>query len=1150
MKRIMSGRRYATVLEITSLALALGLGLMSPACAGTFSTVDPATVSAGTFYSGATLHIRGSIGEGSQVVIRIKGASEHHVFNHRGKIGGFMWGGIEHVTFRHAPTFYGVYTSSDLAATAPPAVRSRLQLGYEPLETQMDVEGTKAAKHLMITYFVQFKETEGLYRIAPGAVHLTDPEGGQRGFDVAVPLSANTPPGDLEVAVFELAGGAVIRQETTTVRLLRVGMPAYLFRVTHENGVLFGLVALFIIVTSGLATDFIACRGDPRRRGPALEAFVDLHRLIAEGLFGVRRRTTSSEAIANLQGKYEHFRALLSLNNELLELLAELEEESSWSTLRHPRVRMGIRALFDGTEDMVQVLNLLTGNRYFDLTNVVAGVRSSVMTYLAKISEQKDPRLTLQLEEISSRTTSLVGGKAGNLARIECDLKMRVPRSFVVTTEAYREFLEVEGLASKVRTVLAPARLDAPDDFRRRCELAQDLVRETRVPPAVVEAISLAYHSSGIPLAEGVAVRSSAAGEDSALSFAGQFETVLNVTESGVAEAWKRVVVSRFSPGAVFYRRAAGLAEVDTPMAVLVQRMVSAQASGVLFTRRPEDPKAAELLITAVRGLGAQASAGIAIADGFVVSRGRPGRILHRRIAHKLVRLAGKPGGGLAELPEAAEQQDAAAITDDAILRLVEAAVAIERYFGSSQDIEWAIGPEGEIFILQARPLRVEKPETARGDLPHDASPLLHGGDPVWLGRAVGPVHVARNAEEEDRTPTGALLVVPQLLPDCVRLLPRVCGVVVERGTVTGHAASILREFRVPSLFGVAGALTTLTSGQVVSLDVASRSVFEGALWPRLRGHLPITLLGRRTTGLPDVLAGKLTKLSGSSFMGTWACQSLHDVIRFAHEMAIQSMFEIGDRLLDSPIGGVKQLDCPSLISMYLVDLGGGLHAEAVSRRSVKPEDISSVPLQGLWRGLSDPEFDRERDITFRSFGSAVGRGLTTAGPREMGAPNYACITDSYLNLNSRQAYHFTIVDAFLSDNQNNNHLSLRMKGGGGALWQRNLRAEFVAEVLRLHHFTVNVAGDLVNGWIRGLDRTMGVEKLTTIGRLLRFSALLDMSITSEAHMKSYVAAFVEVERQRPVRDAGAGFTETRDGETCDDGRAAQRPCLADGAEE
>ncbi len=420
-------------------------------------------------------------------------------------------------------------------------------------------------------------------------------------------------------------------------------------------------------------------------------------------------------------------------------------------------------------------------------------------------------------------------------------------------------------------------------------------------------------------------------------------------------------------------------------------------------------------------------------------------------------------------------------------------------------------------------------------DLPRDASPLLHGGDPVWLGRAVGPVHLARNPEDEDSTPTGALLVVPQLLPDCVRLLPRVCGVLVERGTVTGHAASILREFRVPSLFGVADALTTLTSGQVVSLDVASRSVFDGVLWPKLQGQLPVTLLGRHTTGLPDVLAGKLTKLSGSLFMGTWACQSLHDVIRFAHEMAIQSMFEIGDRLLDSPIGGVKQLDSTSPISMYVVDLGGGINAEAVSRRSVKPEDIASVPLQGVLQGLIDPEFGREQDITIRSFGSAIGRGLTTgAGPREMGAPNYACITDSYLNLNSRQAYHFTIVDAFVSDNQNNNHLSLRMKGGGGAPWQRNLRAEFVAEVLRSHHFTVNVTGDLVNGWVRGLDRKTGLEKLRTIGHLLRFSALLDMAITSEAHMKSYVAAFVAAERQRL---AGEGGESRRDSERVEIGK-------------
>ncbi len=1126
MRCAMAGRRpHLYELQIRSVLAGLVFVLVSTIVqADTFSTVEPGRISAGLFYSGATLHARGSVGEGSQVVIRIRGASEHHVFNRRGKIGGVMWAGIEHVTFRNAPSFYGVYSSASLAAIASPDVRARLQLGYDPLEMQMDVGGTRADKHLMLSHFVRLKESEGLYRVAPGAVILSDSQGGRRAFDVAMPVPASAPPGGLEVTVFELANGTVVRQQTTSVELLRVGLPAYLFGLAHENGVLYGLLALFVVVTSGLIVDFIGRKGASDNRGPLLDAAIDLHRLVAEGMFSVRFfKPRSPEAVERLHTKYRLFRNLLTLNNELLELLAELEEESSWSSFRHPRVRMGIRALFDGTQDMVQLLNQLTGNRYFDLTNVVASVRADVLGFLTRITEQQEARLTLPLAEINSRTSDQAGGKAVNLARIECDLGLRVPESFVVTTESYREFAEVEGLASELRSVLAPARLDTPDDFRRRCELAQDLVREAAVPPSVIEAIDAAYLGLGVPQGEGVAVRSSAAGEDSELSFAGQFETVLNVPAGGVLEAWKRVVVSRFSPRAVFYRRAAGLAEVDTPMAVLVQRMVKPRASGVLFTRRPEDPKAPVLLITAVRGLGSEVSAGIASADEFVVSRREPQRILERRIADKPVRLVGTDGGGLAQLSVQPTEGGQASITDEEALQIAQTALRIERYFRGPQDIEWAIDGGGALFILQARPLRTEKPKMAGSEVPRDASLIVHGGDPVWPGRAVGPVHVAKSREDEDRVPTGALLVVPQLLPDCVRLLPRVCGIVVERGTVTGHAASILREFRVPSLFGVTDAIDKLVPGQVVSLDVASRSIFAGVLWPELRGRCPVTLLGRRTVGLPDVLAGKLTKLSGSGFMGTWACQSLHDVIRFSHEMAIQSMFDIGDRLLDSPVGGVKRLECPPPTHMYVVDLGGGIRPEVLSRRTVKPEEIISVPFQGLWKGLSDPRFERHSGAPGGSVRSAVATTLTNIGPRELGAPNYACVTESYLNLNSRQAYHFAIVDAFLSDNQNNNHISLRMKGGGGAPWQRNLRAEFVAEVLRLHNFTVNVVDDLLNGRARSLDVPGGVDKLTMIGRLLSFSSLLDMWMTDKIQVKRYVSNFVEAEAQRAGRDPAPG---------------------------
>jgi pyruvate,water dikinase len=1111
----MSSRRYDLgALQLASLAVMLACALVPRAGgAGTFASVEPTRVSAGTFYDGANLEVRGSVGERSQVAIRVMGPSEHHTFNRRGKIGGIIWGGIEHVTFRHAPSLYAVYTSAALPVVAPPAVRTRLRLGYETLEAHMEVEGTQADKQEMIQQFVRLKEGEGLYWVIPGAVQLEDARNGRRNFHVAVRLPATAPPGEIEVAVFEFAEGAVIGEDTAHVQLQRVGMPAYLFRLAHERGTLFGFLAVFVLVATGLAVDLLGSWKATRRRHPAVVALTGFAHGIGTALLAARHRPRSPEDVARLHARYRLFRTLLTLNNELLELLSELEEESSWTSFRHPRVRMGIRALFDGTADMVRVLNELTENRYFDLANVVASVRADVSAFLATVPEQEDPRLTLQMGEIGSKTAGRVGGKAVNLARIECDLGVRVPESFVVTTEAYREFLEIEGLASKLRTVLAPARLDAPADFRRRCELAQELVEQARVPEAVVEAIRNAYRAGGFPPGEGVAVRSSAAGEDSELSFAGQFETVLNVPESGLADAWKRVVVSRFSPRAVFYRRAAGLAEVDTPMAVLVQRMVRARASGVLYTRRPDDPKGPALLISAVRGLGPDVSAGIASADEFVVSRGSPHRILERRIARKPARLVGAEGGGLAELAVEVEEQLQASITDEEALQLAEAALGIERYFGGAQDIEWVLDVDGLIFILQARPLRTEKAEAASEEVPRDAALLLRGGEPVWPGRAVGPVHVARTPKEEEETPTGAVLVVPQLLPDCVRLLPRVCGIVVERGTVTGHAASILREFRMPSLFGVAEAVEKLAAGQVVSLDAASRSVFAGVLWPELRGHLPVTLLGRRTMGLPDLLAGKLTKLSGSAFMGTWACQSLHDVIRFAHEMAIQSMFDIGDRLLDSPIGGVKRLECPPPVYVHLVDLGGGLRPEAAAQESVKPDEVVSVPFQGLWRGLSDPQFEPQRfEGPGRSFGSVLATTMVTAGPRELGAPNYACITDNYLNLNSRQAYHFAIVDSFLSGNQNNNHISMRLKGGGAPLWQRNLRAEFVAEVLRLHYFSVSVTGDLLNGWVRGVDIATGTDKLMMIGHLLRFLAQLDMWMTDENQVRRYADAFAEAE--------------------------------------
>ncbi len=1116
--------------------LALGLlGASAPGRAELSVLVRPDVIAAGTFYHGATIHVQGWADEGSQIVVRVTGPRVDELFNRRARIGGLIWGGVEHVTIRNAPTLYDVSTSAALASAASPALRERLELGFDTLGAGIRLERPRPDARLLVEHFVRLKQREGLYRISPGSVVLGDERDGRRRFSVDVPVTSAAPPGDLEVSVFETTRGELAGSRSARVTLAHVGLPLTLHTLAHERSLSYGFLALAVCLATGLligllgrvrgpsrapiAWDPMVIAGEPRvvAAEPPPERVGRVLRAVADPLLpGISRPASTSEA-ARMRERYTLFRRLLAINNELLASLSDLEEESSWTSYRHPRVRIGIRALFDGTTELIHVLNELCGDRYFDLANVVTGIRRDVSEYLAKAPESEDPRLVLPLSAITTKTAPMAGGKAANLARLDGDLGLGVPRSVVLTTEAYRLFLESGDLASKLRTVLSPARLDAPKDLEQRCALAQGMIDEATVPAAVARAIESAYDALCEDPLDGVAIRSSATGEDSEVSFAGQFDSVLNVARAGVVEAWRSVVRSRFSPRAFFYRRAWGIAEVDSPMAVLMQRMVRARASGVLFTRRPDDAKANVILLTAVRGLGSEASAGTANVDTFVVSRRAPHAVLERRVARKGVRVASSVGGGVVQEGVTGEASVQPAVADPEIQHLAAQALGVERYFGRPQDIEWAVDETGGVYFLQARPLRTERPDRESREEPRGAVVRLRGGDEVWPGRAVGPVHVTRTREDEELLPAGSILVAPRLLADCVRLLPRVCGVIVERGSVLGHAASILREFRVPSLFGVEGALAALKPGDVVSLDAAAHRVYDGALWPELRGSQPVTLLGRRSLGLPPVLSGKLTKLSGSTFIGSWACQSLHDVIRFAHEAAIQAMFEIGDSLRSAKVGGVVRLDAPPNVFLHLIDLGGGIRpGTAVTRKGVKPEDVVCVPFQGLWRGLGDEGLESVRlgAPVLGGFASVMLSTMREDATRSLGQPNYACVTDCYLNLNSRQAYHFAIVDAFLSENQNANHVSVRLRGGGAAPWQRTLRGEFMAQVLRIRGFTAQVRSDLLNAMLRGVDVESGQEALRTVGHLLRFAAQLDMWMTSESRVSTYVDAFLQAEER------------------------------------
>jgi pyruvate, water dikinase len=215
---------------------------------------------------------------------------------------------------------------------------------------------------------------------------------------------------------------------------------------------------------------------------------------------------------------------------------------------------------------------------------------------------------------------------------------------------------------------------------------------------ADVEEIADAYRALGEPA---VAVRSSAIGEDSAeTTFAGLQDTYLWVhgTErvcAAVRDCW----ASLHNPEAVSYRERMGI-EGKPAMGVTVQVMVDAAVSGVMFTCNPVSGDPSTVAVNASWGLGVAVVGGEVTPDEYRVSK-VTGEVLHRTIGPKLIEYVA--GGERSDVPP--ERQDVACLDDGQLAALVELARRVERHFGCHQDIEWAIDGEGELYVLQARPV-------------------------------------------------------------------------------------------------------------------------------------------------------------------------------------------------------------------------------------------------------------------------------------------------------------------------------------------------------------------------------------------------------------------------------------------------------------
>jgi len=320
----------------------------------------------------------------------------------------------------------------------------------------------------------------------------------------------------------------------------------------------------------------------------------------------------------------------------------------------------------------------------------------------------------LSLEQVRAGDTAIAGGKGANLGELAAH-GFPVPPGFVVSTQAYREFVESLGLEHEWRGLDGASR----DQLARRCPGIQRRIVETEMPQPLAEAI-LEAHSRLLAGGDGdvsCAVRSSATAEDLAgASFAGQHGTYYYVNAGRLLEVIRRCWASLWSMEAAAYRSTRGIPHASVFMAVVVQEMVRSEVSGVAFTANPVSGARDEILIESSWGMGAAIVDGRVTPDRYILSRNGL-QVRERRVAEKRFLVPARVSGARdARLERVSlSMQTRETLREDQVRAVAEWSLKCERHFGAPQDVEWAM-TDGRFYLLQSRPITaLGRQEIGRG---------------------------------------------------------------------------------------------------------------------------------------------------------------------------------------------------------------------------------------------------------------------------------------------------------------------------------------------------------------------------------------------------------------------------------------------------
>jgi len=453
--------------------------------------------------------------------------------------------------------------------------------------------------------------------------------------------------------------------------------------------------------------------------------------------------------------------------------------------------------------------------------------------------------------EINKDSVNTVGGKGANLGEMY-NMKIPVPPGFVITARAYDYFIEKNNLREKIGNILEKINYEDTVNLDKATKEIRELIINSKTPKEMEEEISEAYEHlddsqnledsadeliQKTPKEIYVAVRSSATAEDlEDASFAGQQETFLNVKgKTNLFEKVRRCFASLFTSRATYYRNKKDFDHLETKLTVVVQKMVNAEKSGVIFSKNPsnQDDK---IIVEAVFGLGEGIVSGRITPDSYTVSRDL--NIVSRKISNKKIAVT-RSNEGQVDVKLNNELSNSQVLKEHEIKKLAEIALKLEEHYSKPQDIEFAI-EDNKIYIVQTRAITTLNKKAS--EIKELKGEVILEGVPASQGIAIGKIKIVKTMEDLHKIKEGDVLVTKMTNPDMVVAMQRAEAIVTDEGGLTSHAAIVSREMGIPSIVGTQEATTKLKEPEVITVDGFSGKIYKGKVSEEVQKEIiPVT---------------------------------------------------------------------------------------------------------------------------------------------------------------------------------------------------------------------------------------------------------------------------------------------------------------------